>query len=538
MVPNPKRNHHNTANQQQNQYPTFSLFSIGRSGAAAAVVPIKSKRLGSVAQTASISPKAAIPDARNKIIQRNRSKIADARDKLAEITKQSGDVRQKLLRKQQQQASGGGRKPIGAAGLISASASARSAAAAASTRRGSRVNQQPQQHIAIDDADLMDVDFVPAEYALRRTVHNDMAHHNKPMPPLPHFAVRADRAAARAGAHDPYHSYHQQQQHQQLHHQHHHHHHPHRLVRPQSPPPLPQSSLSPPLPRHHHHQQPHHQLHHAASGGGPAGAWSSPIDPFDCYVVPMQRPHDVSEPKHLQRQIRGGGAGAHPDLIPTKGILRYSSSSSSARASSPPLPQMKSAHNAGGYDSDPRYHHHHGAAHHHGSASAAHLSYEMRTRLERAPDSSASAGSFSNPYSLQNNSSSSRSDSSSKPKLIVSTESSRSIEQGSDRDRERERSSASSSSSANGYRIVISNLHSSVSQSDIRELFEDIGELVDARLVRPGVSEVIFRTMKDAELAVDTYHNRQLDGQPMKCLLVHPRAASRPTAPAMMGSRR
>lgn len=64
-------------------------------------------------------------------------------------------------------------------------------------------------------------------------------------------------------------------------------------------------------------------------------------------------------------------------------------------------------------------------------------------------------------------------------------------------------------------------------------MFEDIGELLEARLVRPGVAEVIFSTMKDAEAAVDTYHNRQLDGQPMKCMLVNPRSSGKPTAPAI-----
>lgn len=41
--------------------------------------------------------------------------------------------------------------------------------------------------------------------------------------------------------------------------------------------------------------------------------------------------------------------------------------------------------------------------------------------------------------------------------------------------------------------------------------------------MRPGTAEVIYKNMEDAVKAVDTYHNRQLDGQPMKCLLVKPR---------------
>jgi len=46
---------------------------------------------------------------------------------------------------------------------------------------------------------------------------------------------------------------------------------------------------------------------------------------------------------------------------------------------------------------------------------------------------------------------------------------------------------------------------------------------LSAKLVRSGVAEVIYKNLKDAQKAVDTYHNRQLDGQPMKCLLVNKR---------------
>lgn len=43
---------------------------------------------------------ARITDARMKIIQKNRAKIRDARDKLVEITRNNGDVRKKLSQKQ------------------------------------------------------------------------------------------------------------------------------------------------------------------------------------------------------------------------------------------------------------------------------------------------------------------------------------------------------------------------------------------------------------------------------------------------------
>ncbi|CAG9862311.1 unnamed protein product [Phyllotreta striolata] len=87
-----------------------------------------------------------------------------------------------------------------------------------------------------------------------------------------------------------------------------------------------------------------------------------------------------------------------------------------------------------------------------------------------------------------------------------------------------------------GHRIVVSNLQQTVTQDDIKELFEDIGQLLVAKLVRPGVAEVIYKNLKDAQKAVDTYHNRQLDGQPMKCLLVNKRPLNYPTGPALMKS--
>lgn len=186
------------------------------------------------------------------------------------------------------------------------------------------------------------------------------------------------------------------------------------------------------------------------------------FDPFDVYEVPVSSRHE----RHMS-----------PDLPPppAKGILRPSS----MRERSPDLYQRRNSRDS-------------------------HLSYHMRSRLERAPDPHASMGIFS--YPSQSSSSSFG-------------------------------SGKSSSSLSSGYRIVVSNLHTSVTQSDIKELFEDIGELYDSRIVRPGVAEIIYKSLEDAEKAVDTYHNRQLDGQPMKCLLVNPRASNKPTAPAIRSSR-
>lgn len=346
----------------------------------------KVKRLGGA-----IGGGGVIIDARNKIVQKNRSKIRDARDKLAQIAKRSGDARHKLNSKRKQSADKYSLKNSQGVQLP----------------RQSSYDRRRMPPPAYDHMD-MDEEYMPPGIALRRTVQNEIAYTN--MPPLPTFQRSVP-------------SYHP---HQVL------------LMRSRSPPP-PQSVS--------------------------ASLWNS--DPFDCYEVPIGRPADVSEPKNLQRHIRNVGA----DILPRKGILR----STRERVSPSPV--------GGGYAIEDN----------------SHLSYEMRARLERPPDSNVSMGIFSNPYTA---------------KLP-----------------------AAPSKALHGYRIVVSNLHCSVSQSDIKELFEDIGELVEARLVRPGVAEVIFSTMKDAEAAVDSYHNRQLDGQPMKCLLVNPRASSKPTAPAIKSRR-
>lgn len=203
-----------------------------------------------------------------------------------------------------------------------------------------------------------------------------------------------------------------------------------------------------------------------------SSSWNS--DPFDCYEVHTSRPVVQKAPPPAPLP--------HYDDLPPRRV--------SGRVRSPPPPH-------------PMY-----------AEDRPHLSSTMRARLERAPNPSDSMGIFSKmPPEEQQQQSSSR--------------------HHHHHHHHQQPLSPSPSPPISGYRIVVSNLHSSVTQNDIKELFEDIGDLLESRLVRPGVAEVIYRTHKDAEEAVDTYHNRQLDGQPMKCLLVKPRSFNKPTAPAI-----
>lgn len=207
-----------------------------------------------------------------------------------------------------------------------------------------------------------------------------------------------------------------------------------------------------------------------------SSSWNS--DPFDCYEVHTSRPTLSSKAPPPPAPVP-----RYDDIPPRRGTTRV--------RSPPPHPM---------YAED-----------------RPHLSSTMRARLERAPNPNESMGIFAKmpPEDHHMSSSSSRS------------------HHHHHHHHHSQPLSPSPSPPITGYRIVVSNLHGSVTQNDIKELFEDIGDLLESRLVRPGVAEVIYRTLKDAEEAVDTYHNRQLDGQPMKCLLVKPRASNKPTAPAI-----
>jgi RNA recognition motif-containing protein len=66
---------------------------------------------------------------------------------------------------------------------------------------------------------------------------------------------------------------------------------------------------------------------------------------------------------------------------------------------------------------------------------------------------------------------------------------------------------------------VVSNLQHSVTIDDIIELFGNVGALHKVSVATPGQAEVTFVNHDDAAKAVEIYHNRQLEGKPMKCIL-------------------
>ncbi|XP_023035040.1 uncharacterized protein LOC6648733 isoform X2 [Drosophila willistoni] len=77
-----------------------------------------------------------------------------------------------------------------------------------------------------------------------------------------------------------------------------------------------------------------------------------------------------------------------------------------------------------------------------------------------------------------------------------------------------------SAAPARSFRVLVSNLAGDVTSHDIKELFADIGPIVDASVIRQGTAEVFYKCLKDAEKAVFVYHNRYFDNKPMHCVLV------------------
>uniref|UniRef100_A0A8D1RY29 DNA polymerase delta interacting protein 3 n=2 Tax=Sus scrofa TaxID=9823 RepID=A0A8D1RY29_PIG len=64
-----------------------------------------------------------------------------------------------------------------------------------------------------------------------------------------------------------------------------------------------------------------------------------------------------------------------------------------------------------------------------------------------------------------------------------------------------------------GTKMTVNNLHPRVTEEDIVELFCVCGALKRARLVHPGVAEVVFVKKDDAITAYKKYNNRCLDGE-------------------------
>lgn len=66
-----------------------------------------------------------------------------------------------------------------------------------------------------------------------------------------------------------------------------------------------------------------------------------------------------------------------------------------------------------------------------------------------------------------------------------------------------------------GASILISNLIPSITQSEIIELFGDIGIMTAVNMINQTTALVTYQNSSDAVRAVKVYHNRLLDGKPM-----------------------
>lgn len=66
-----------------------------------------------------------------------------------------------------------------------------------------------------------------------------------------------------------------------------------------------------------------------------------------------------------------------------------------------------------------------------------------------------------------------------------------------------------------GASVLVSNLMPSITQSEIIELFGDVGVMNAVNMINPTTALVTYQKGSDAVEAVKVYHNRLLDGKPM-----------------------
>lgn len=74
---------------------------------------------------------------------------------------------------------------------------------------------------------------------------------------------------------------------------------------------------------------------------------------------------------------------------------------------------------------------------------------------------------------------------------------------------------------ANSNKLRVSNLHAGITDKEMRELFQEIGPVKRAVVIRDvtgqstGVAEIVFDGPQYIDLAIKTYNFRTLDGRPM-----------------------
>jgi len=71
-----------------------------------------------------------------------------------------------------------------------------------------------------------------------------------------------------------------------------------------------------------------------------------------------------------------------------------------------------------------------------------------------------------------------------------------------------------------GQSVIVSNLNPSVTQTDILELFGDVGNIASYQSINSSTAMVTYNSGGDAQRAIQTYNNRYLDGLPMQVTLI------------------
>jgi len=75
-------------------------------------------------------------------------------------------------------------------------------------------------------------------------------------------------------------------------------------------------------------------------------------------------------------------------------------------------------------------------------------------------------------------------------------------------------------SSMRGNKVVVSNLDRGYNETEVREFFAECGAVRNVKKIGPHAFEVVYTECADAQKSVETYHNGNIDGKPMKVQIV------------------
>jgi len=84
----------------------------------------------------------------------------------------------------------------------------------------------------------------------------------------------------------------------------------------------------------------------------------------------------------------------------------------------------------------------------------------------------------------------------------------------------RRRKSVDAEEPVQGYQLRVTNLHKSVSEADLLELFSSVGAIKRARYAAPSIADIVYVRLEDARAALERLDGAEIDGRHIKIEMV------------------